>query len=183
MGLTDDEIRSTPHIKYDAPRTNARQWKVPDRKLHIGISWAGSHLNEINQHRSIPLLQFLDLYKVPGIQLYSLQVDANKQHQHDLGCAPVLRDLSGYIRDVTDTLSFLRDLDLVITCESALGHICTLAGVETWVPYSYLGRDWRVGVDGTDQIWSRYRIFPQGLDMQWGPVFAQIVEALREKMG
>lgn len=182
LGLTDDEIRNTPQIKYDAPRTNAKQWKVADRKLHIGIAWRGSALNEINEHRSIPVTQFLDLYKVPGVQLYSLQVDGNKNQLFDNGCAPVITDLSGYIRDATDTMSLLKDLDMVVTIESALGHICTMAGIETWVPYSYQGRDYRVGVDGTDQIWSNYRMFPQGNDMRWQPVFDQIVEALREKI-
>lgn len=181
LGLTDDEIRNTPQIVYDAPRTNAAQWKVPDRKLHIGIAWRGSPLNEINEHRSIPLTQFLDLYKVPGIQLYGLQVDQNRQQLYDLGCAPLVKDLSGYIRDVSDTCSILKDLDLVITIESALGHICTLAGVETWVPYSYLGRDYRLGYDGSDQIWSNYRVFRQGPEMQWQPVFDEIVQALKER--
>lgn len=183
LGLTDDEIRNTPHIKYDAPRTNFKQWKVPDRKFHIGIAWRGSHLNEINQHRSIDVTQFLDLYKVPGVQLYSIQVDSNKQQMFDAGCAPVLKDLSGYIRDVADTVSILKDLDLVVTIESALGHIATLAGIETWVPYSWNGRDYRVGCDGHDQIWSKYRIFPQASDMLWQPVFDNIVKALREKVG
>ena len=182
LGLTDEQIRNTPHIKFDAPRTNAAQWKVPDRKLHIGIAWAGSHLNEINAHRSIPVTQFLDLHKVPGVQLYSLQVDASKQQMHDAGCAPVIKDLSGYIRDVSDTLSILQDLDMVVTIESSLGHICTLANKECWVPYSYLGRDWRLGADGSDQIWSKYRVFPQGPDMRWQPVFDEIVKALREKV-
>ena len=181
LGLSDEEIRNTPQIKYAAPRTNAKQWKVPDRKLHIGIAWRGSHLNEINNHRSIPLEFFLDLYKVPGVALYSLQVDQNKQQLHDLGCAPVIKPLDGYIRDVVDTLSLMRDLDMIVTCESALGHIATFAGIETWLPYSYMGRDWRVGVDGQDQIWSRYQMFPQGSDMQWQPVFNDIVSALRHR--
>jgi hypothetical protein len=98
---------------------------------------------------------------------------------HDAGCAPVIKDLSGYISDVTSTVAILQDLDLVVTIESALGHICTLAGVETWVPYSYMGRDYRVGVDGSDQIWSNYRVFPQGPDMRWQPVFDEIVIALQ----
>ena len=182
LGLSDDEIRNAPQIKFDAPRTNAAQWKVPDRKLHIGIAWRGSSLNEINEARSIPVTQFLDLYKVPGIQLYGLQIDDNKRQMFDLGCSPVIKDLSGYVRDVVDTLSLLRDLDMVITIESSLGHICTMAGIETWVPYSYLGRDYRVGFDGTDQLWSKYRVFKQGNDLRWQPTFDQIVEALREKM-
>jgi hypothetical protein len=36
-------------------------------------------------------------------------------------------------------------------------------------------------LDGSDQIWSNYKIFPQGNDLRWQPVFDRIVEALREK--
>ena len=71
---------------------------------------------------------------------------------------------------------------LAIACESALGHICTLAGKEFWCPYSHQGRDYRLGVDGSDQIWSKYRVFPQGPDMRWEPVFAEIVQALKERV-
>lgn len=182
LGLTDDEIRNTSALKYDPARSNAKQWKVPDRKLHIGIAWRGSALNDINEARSIPITQFLDLYKVSGIQLYSLQVDVNKQQLFDSGCAPVIQDLSGYLRDVSDTVSILQDLDLVITIESALGHIATFANREVWCPYSYMGRDYRVGADGSDQIWSKYRVFSQGPDMRWQPVFDKIVEALKERV-
>ncbi|MDE2099027.1 MAG: hypothetical protein KGL39_17365 [Patescibacteria group bacterium] len=182
LGLSDDEIRNMPQIKYDAPRTNAKQWKVADRKLHIGIAWRGSQLNEINEYRSIPITQFLDLYRCPGIQLYSLQCDPNKQQLHDLGCAPVIKDLSTYISDVISTCSLLQDLDMVISIESALGHICTLMNKECWVPYSFLGRDYRVGFDGSDQIWSKYRIFKQGIDRNWQPTFDSIVVALKEKL-
>lgn len=182
LGLTDDQIRNAPQIKFDAPRTNAAQWKVPDRKLHVGIAWGGSALNEINIHRIIPLAQMLDLYRVPGIQLYSLQVDASKHDLNNFGAAALVRDLSGYISDITSTCSLLRDLDLVIGCESALGHICTLADAEFWCPYSFLGRDYRIGFDGSDQVWSKYRVFKQGPDLQWQPVFDKIVEALKERV-
>lgn len=182
LGLSDDEIRNWPHISFEPQRTNASSWKVPDRKLHVGIAWRGSKLNEINEHRSIPLHHFLELYRVPGVQLYGLQVDENRNHLYDQGCAAVVKDLSGYVRDVADTVSILKDLDMVLTCESALGHICTLAGTETWVPYSYMGKDWRAGVDGSDQIWSKYRMFCQDSTLRWEPVFEDIVKALREKV-
>jgi hypothetical protein len=95
LGLSDDAIRNMPQIKFDAPRTNAKQWKVPDRKFHIGIAWAGSPLNDIDKHRCVPVTQFLELYRVPGIQLYSLQMDNKKHELFSTGCAPVIRDLSG----------------------------------------------------------------------------------------
>jgi hypothetical protein len=108
-------------------------WKVPDRKFHIGIAWSGSALNDINSHRSIDLKHFLDLCEVPGVQLYSLQKDAKRQDLYDTGASSVIRDLSGYISDVTDTLSIMKGLDLVIACESAVPHMAALADKECWV--------------------------------------------------
>jgi len=182
LGFTDKEIRTAKNIEapiYGLPRT----WKVPDRKLHIGIAWAGSPLNEIDQHRNIPVHHFFDLYRVPGIQLYAFQVDGKKDQLHQNGGAALVRDLSGYIRDVVDTISLLQDIDLVICCESALGHIAALAGKECWIPYSYLGRDYRIGLDGSDRLWTpRHRIFPQGASRDWGPAFESMIYALKDRM-
>jgi len=182
LGLTDDEIINAPNI--DMPRPPMRKdWMVPDRKFHIGIAWAGSPRNDIDKHRNIPVHHFMELYRVPGIQLYSLQCDAKKADMNLWGFAPLIRDLSGYLRDVADTASILQELDLVISVESALGHICSMADRECWIPYSHLGRDYRIGCDGTDRLWTpQHRIFQQSDDMRWEPVFERIVEALREKV-
>jgi tetratricopeptide (TPR) repeat protein len=182
LGLSDDGIRNASHIVYK-PYAVPAPWKVTDRRLHIGIQWAGSPLNLINEHRSIPLVQFLELYRVPGVQLYSLQMDDSRRQLADHGCAPVMQDLSGFIRDVAGTLSVLRHLDMVICCESALAHICALVGKECWIPYSFLGRDYRIGVDGKDMIWTpKHRIFAQRKGETWEPVFERAVEALRERV-
>src|SRR6266849_6244112 len=182
LGLTDKEIINAPNIEMPRPSMR-KDWMVPDRKFHIGIAWAGSPLNDIDKHRNIPVHHFMELYRVPGIQLYSLQVDEKKKDMNLWGFAPLIRPLDGYLRDVADSCSVLAELDLVITVESALGHICSMSEKECWVPYSYLGRDYRIGCDGTDRLWTpKHRIFQQSDDMQWEPVFERIVEALRERV-
>ncbi len=181
LGLSDQEIRQAPHISYPV-MSLPMNWKVPDRKLHIGIAWAGSDLNDINKHRSIPFEQFLDLYRVPGIQLYGLQIGQYSQQLYDHHGLPVVRDLSPYVRDVVDTISILKHLDIVICCESALGHIAALAGTECWMPYSRLGLDYRLGVKGNDQVWSEHRVFKQGEDLKWSGVFDDITFALEARV-
>lgn len=183
LGLTDDEIINAPNIDMPRPPLS-NAWKVPDRKFHIGIAWAGSPLNDIDKHRNIPIHHFIDLYRVPGIQLYSLQVDAKKADLNIWGFAPLIRDLSGYLRDVADTSTVLGDLDLVVTVESALGHICSMANQECWIPYSHLGRDYRIGAnEHVQRLWTpKHRVFQQFDDMRWEPVFERIVEALRERV-
>lgn len=182
LGLTDDEIKSAPNI--DMPKfPMSNQWKVLDRKFHIGIAWAGSPMNDIDKHRNIPIHYFLELQRVPGIQLYSLQVDERKKDLNLWGCAPVIRDNAGYLRDVCDTASMLQHLDLVISVESALPHIASMCDKECWVGYSWLGRDYRAGPFGEAHLWTpKSRFFQQSEDMRWEPVFERIVEALKEKV-
>lgn len=182
MGLTDDEIINQPHIVADVPPVRA-DWLVPDRKFHVGIAWSGSKLNDINHHRSIDLRHFLELARVPGIQLYSLQKDDRRQDLFDTGASAVVRDLAGYISDVSDTVGVMKHLDLVISCESACAHIAALADKPCWVPYSRLGKDFRIGIDGTKAIWTpKHRFFVQTED-NWDQVFRDIVHALGVKAG
>lgn len=182
LGLSDEEVRGTSQIKmpvYSLPTS----WMAPDAKLHVGIAWAGSPLNDIDKWRNIPVEQFLELYRVPGIQLYSLQVGERSKDLERAGMTAVVRDLSGYISDVTDTVALLRDLDLVITVESALGHICASVGKECWIPYSYLGHDYRIGHSGEHLLWTpKHRVFKQDSSQDWELVFYQIEKALREKV-
>ena len=182
LRLTDDEIRAAPPIEagsWSVPNN----WLVPDRKLHVGVAWAGSPLNDIDHHRNLPCHLFLEFFRVPGVQLYSLQVGDRAQDMHALGGGSLIRDVAPYITDVTDTLAILRRLDLVISVESFLPHLCSLVGKECWLPYSYLGRDYRLGCTGTDRLWTpNHRVFRQGPDLDWRPVFRNIVDALREKL-
>jgi hypothetical protein len=182
LGLSDEDIINAPAISIDRYDFTAN-WHIPDRKIHIGIAWAGSPLNDIDKHRNIPVTQFLDLYKVPGVQLYSLQKSDRNKELYDSGCMSLIWDLTPYIASAVDTMALIRKLDLVICCESALAHMCMTVGAECWVPLSYLGKDYRYGVDGKDVLWGpKVKTFRQGSDMQWGPVFEQIETALRERV-
>lgn len=182
MNLTDDEIMNRPHI--DRPRFAApSNWKLPDRKLHIGIAWKGNPLSDIDKHRSIPIEMFMELYRVPGIQLYSLQMDGASADLYEQLCLGVVPDLKTYIRDVADTCATLDHLDMVISLESALGHICGLAGKECWIPYSFSGRDWRAGPRGDNSIWyPKHRFFRMEKGEGWKEVFQRINRALEEKL-
>jgi hypothetical protein len=183
LGLSDEEIRKTKQVDY--PRLSLpTTWMVPDQKLHIGIQWAGSKLNDIDKYRTIPVELFLELCRVPGVHLYSIQVGERAEDANFIGAHALIKSLSPYIRDVCDTVSLMRDLDLVICCEGALGHICAMVNKECWIASSFQGRDYRIGHKANDMLWTpRHRIFRQGKDLSWKPVFARITEALNERVG
>lgn len=184
LGLTNEQIEATGNLKVpNLPLAPTQPWKVPGRKLHVGIAWAGSPENGIDKWRSMPFEPFLDLCRVPGVQLYSLQVGPHAEDLHTSGCIALVKDLAPMVRDVADTGAIMRDLDIVITVESAVGHIAGCHDVDCFIPYSYAGRDWRAGHDGTKPLWyKRHKFFKQGPDMQWQPVIDRMTDALRERV-
>lgn len=184
LHLDEDEIRQTQQITSPKLRMPLN-WKATGKKLHVGIAWSGSPANDIDKYRNIPVTQFFELLSVSGVQLYSLQKDSMAGQIHDAGGAPFVRDLTPYISDVADTCDILRNLDLVICCESALGHIAAVTNTPCWHPYSYMGRDWRLGLSGENMLWrpKSHRVFCQGPDQRWQPVFDEICAELEYYVG
>lgn len=157
-------------------------WKAPGACLHVGIAYGGSAANEIDRWRSIPVEQFLDLYGVPGVQLYSLQVGERVADLHMAGAAGLIKDMSPWIRDAADTVAIMRELDLVITIESFVGHLAGAIGKECWVPLSWRGGDYRCGKFGDRPIWyGNTLLFREGAVGGWGPVFGRLRGALAER--
>jgi tetratricopeptide (TPR) repeat protein len=179
LGLDDKRIRNTKNItipQFTVPMS----WKSPDRKYHIGVAWSGSPIGDINHLKSFPVENLLRLYEIPGVQLYSLQCDAAYAQLHTAGCAALIRDLSPFINDVADTTAILKHMDLVVTVESALGHISGACGKRTIIPYSALGSDYRLGRDGENIIWySRHSVVKQKRDEPWALTFDRVVETVR----
>ena len=184
LGLTDADIVAQPGEPVPASADPiGGQWKAPGRKLHVGIAYAGSPLNETDVWRSIPVEKFLRLYEVGGVQLYSLQVGDRVADLHAVGASSLIRDLSPWIRDATDTAALIRQLDLVITVESFVGHLCGAIGTECWVLVSARGGDWRLGRVGDEALWyPNHRLFRQGPAMEWDPVLEDVISALSDRV-
>lgn len=189
MGFDDVRIKERDQgWEVVVPPMPDYAWKAPKGSngdgLHIGIAWGGSPANGIDRWRSIDMREFLTLYECPDVQLYSLQVGERAKDLHDHGCAGLVRDLSGYIRDAADTAGLVAKLDLVICIESFVAHLVAAMGRECWVLCSANGPDWRVGLSGERPLWyRRTRLFRQARGEEWRGVFRRVVEALRERKG
>lgn len=182
LGLNDEEIRhyyGFEPLSFDGSKV-AWDLDIDDQDFNIAISWAGAPGNEIDKHRSIPVTEFLSLLEVPGVKLWSVQVGQRSREMHDLGLAAMVTDLSPMIRDAADTAGVLRRMDLIVTCESFLGHLAGALDLPCWVAASKRGRDWRIGTRGERPLWyDKTRIWRQGDDLAWPGVFARMVEELK----
>ena len=110
--------------------------------LRVGIAWQGNPQYQRDRARSIPLSNFAPLAGVPGVQLLSLQRGFGKEQLADAKFA--ITDLAAMQEerggDFLDTAALVKNLDLVIACDTALAHLAGALGVPCWIALCALRR-------------------------------------------
>ncbi len=157
---------AVPYLRLDAELVQRWGRELPRRGgLQIGIAWQGNPRHLLDQRRSIALSQFAPLAKVEGVQLVSLQhgpgaeqirAVADKFHVTDLASK-----LGNAARTMLDIAAVIKNLDLVITCDTAIAHLAGALGVQVWVALP-LAPDWRWLLQREDSPWyPTMRLFRQ----------------------
>ncbi|MBI3840043.1 MAG: hypothetical protein HY288_19140, partial [Planctomycetia bacterium] len=78
-----------------------------------------------------------------------------------------------------DTAAVIMNMDLVITCDTAIGHLAGALGVAVWLALQRTS-NWRWLLDRSDSPWyPTVRLFRQSQLGDWTDVFAQIAAELR----
>lgn len=151
--------------------------------LLVGIAWQGNPRYPCDRLRSIPLESFAPLASVPGVRLINLQ----KGHGTDqlLGVAGQFSvseppgDVDGGHGRFMDTAAIMKNLDLVVTSDTALAHLAGGLGVPVWVAIPY-APDWRWLLDREDSPWyPTMRLFRQPSPGDWEAVFRTMRRELR----
>ncbi|HYV34969.1 MAG TPA: tetratricopeptide repeat protein [Gemmataceae bacterium] len=151
--------------------------------LKVGIAWHGSPSHAANHFRSFPLAKFAPLAKIKGVQLISLQKGPGAEQLAALGTQFSVQDL-GYRLDATagpfmDTAAVMKNLDLVIACDTATAHLAGALGVPVWVALS-VTPDWRWLLERADTPWyPTMRLFRQKRLGDWDDVFQQMTTQLQ----
>ena len=145
------------------------------KNIKIGIAWAGRKTHKNDHNRSIPPGLCVPFLQNPNVQFYGLQLDRAEDYK---GNFPYLIDLSAYLTDFAATGSILKNLDLVITVDTALAHLAGSLGVKCWVMLPF-APDWRwlLGSDNTPW-YSSITLFRQQKRNSWESVVNQIMSAL-----
>jgi len=158
-----------------------RQWAFSgEPNLKIAIAWAGYGYHGADYRRSTKLEEWLPLFKMDGINWYSIQVGPRSI---DLagGDYPVSNLATG-IKDFADTADIISKMDLTICVDTSPCHVAGAIGAPTWLLCAY-APDWRWGLNGERSPWyDSVQIFRQDNPKDgWPPVIARIQEALRLK--
>ncbi len=153
--------------------------------LRVGIAWAGDTLHKNDQNRSIDIAQLSKILDLPKIQFYSLQVGERSSDIEAQMFDPMLRDLSPHIRDFADTASLMQSLDLVISADTAVGHLSGALNKPTWLLLPF-APDWRWQTIRGDSLWyPSMFLIRQTSPGDWQEVFyrvrGRLIQMLHEK--
>lgn len=208
--LNLQKISGEPYMK---PATVAFKDYIKNeygKTLNVGIVWAGNPAHPHDQRRSIPLKNFKCLHDIPGVKLFSLQIESAKRQygvtyrnadeienpsdglggkfipQHGIvdyneNCEDMkIVDLTRMIQSFDDTATILAGLDLVICCDTATAHLAGAMGVPVWVAIPY-NPDWRWMLEGDTTHWyDSMKLYRQTEKENWAPVFERMQKDLHE---
>ena len=148
----------------------------------IGIVWQGNPKCPGDRFRSIPLAQFAPLAAAPGVRLVNLQKGPGYEQLAAVGEAWNVIDF-GQSVDATsgafmDTAAIMKNLDLVITSDTAAAHLAGALGVRVWLALPFVP-DWRWLLDRDDSPWyPTMQLFRQSQSGDWPGVFEQMAGQL-----
>jgi tetratricopeptide (TPR) repeat protein len=185
MGTTLDTIPADIPYLFADPALVER-WREELSGLEgfkVGIVWQGNTMHKMDNMRSVQLELFALLAKVPGVQLVSLQVgEGSEQLAAQEGHFPVM-DLGSRFNpeSLADIAAVLKNLDLVITVDTAIGHLAGAMGMPVWVALSF-SPDWRWMLHRTDSPWyPTMRLFRQTQPANFTEVFNRIAGKLENE--
>jgi Flp pilus assembly protein TadD len=151
---------------------------APHGHRRIGLVWAGrpTHGNDFN--RSMTLKDMAPLGDVGGMTLFSLQIgEPLGQIGGYYGRAPLI-NLGAEIRNFSDTMAILANLDRLVTVDTGVAHLAGAMGrpVSILLPFA---PDWRWLLNRADSPWyPSVTLFRQSAPGQWSEPVAAVAAAL-----
>jgi tetratricopeptide (TPR) repeat protein len=149
----------------------------------IGITWHGKDGNKGIEEKSFPVRHFVDIAKMPGVRLISLQKGESLKQLEHLPPTMTVETFENFDEGpdaFIDSAAIMKSLDLVITADNAVAHLAGALGVPTWVALKHVP-DWRWFLDSANTPWyPNMRLFRQNKRGDWSGVFADIQDQLQK---
>jgi hypothetical protein len=155
---------------------------LPNSRRRVGLAWTGRPTHPNDRRRSIPLSRLAPIVTAGRTCFVSLQKPVPTADQPALAQFPGLTDLSAALTDFGETAAVIANLDLVITVDTAIGHLTGAMGRPVWILLPKAS-DWRWLLDRTDSPWyPTARLFRQDTPGAWDSVIAEITSALHHEL-
>ncbi len=188
LGLTLETIPAeTPYLSADP--SLAAQWgrRMAGREgPRVGLVWAGAARADrtaaaTDRRRSLPLRALAPLAGAAAT-FVSLQKGAAaaelRQAAAEGWAGPPILDWTAELADFEDTAALVANLDLVISCDTAVAHLAGALGKPVWV-LNRFDSCWRWLTGRDDSPWyPTARLFRQTVRGEWDDVIERVAGAL-----
>ncbi len=167
----------TPYLTVrDAHVTKwAETMKPAPGKKKIGLVWQGDPKHRQDKTRSIPPALLHALVTRSDAQFYALQKGPGAEWEFPEGTVTKLGD---GLTDFCDTAAVIRNLDLVISVDTAVAHLAGALDCPAWIMLTKVGEwRWLTGTN-TSPWYPKARLFRQETQGEWDEVIDRIGAAL-----
>jgi hypothetical protein len=148
----------------------------------VGVVWSGSATYKGNTFRSFTHREFLPMANIPNVQLFSLYKGPFLESFEKDGSSALMIDTASTDRDFADAAATMKEMDLIITSDTATAHIAGSLGVPTWVMLHW-DAFWVYRHAGeTTQWYPSMRLFRQAKPQDWASAFDAVTAALFERV-
>jgi tetratricopeptide (TPR) repeat protein len=173
-------IDTIPGVNYSVDDDIISYWYKrlgPTNKKRIGIVWNSNRKNFINRFKNIELETLLKL-KDDNIELISLEYDVSPEQTKLLQDSGVIV-YGNELGDFYSVAGLMKNLDLVISIDTATVHLSASIGVHTWTLLSDYACDWRWFTNRDDSpFYSLMKLYRQkGKD--WEGLIDQVKKDLK----
>lgn len=155
LGTTVDTVpAATPYLR--PPADDVEKWalrlrELPRDRLKVGLVWtAGNTALESRHGRTMPFEALAPLAEVAGVSFVGLQFGERAPEGGPAGF-PAL-ELGAEIGDFADNAALLANLDLLVTVDTAVGHLAGALGLPVWTMLPATP-DWRWMRGRADSPW------------------------------
>jgi tetratricopeptide (TPR) repeat protein len=148
--------------------------------IKIGLCWKGSPKYSADKQRSLGIAPFDQLFSLQGTNFFTLMPNSRDEFIQAVGTGIDLgRELDGATAPFEETAALIANLDLVITCDTSIGHLAGAMGKPVWILLPFRP-DWRWLLDRSDSPWyPSVRLFRQPRIGDWESVMAMVAEELK----
>lgn len=183
FGTTLETIPATiPYIHLHQRSSSPLKAKwvadLPGKK--VGVVWRGSSVHRNDANRSLPLEFIKPLLTLPNIHWHSLQVGDAAQPLARPDFASQIVDLGSRFEHFEDTAEAIRELDLVLSVDTAVAHLAGAMGKTVWLLLPFEA-EWRWMTAREDSPWyPTMRLFRQSSPGNWKELLERVARALKD---
>lgn len=142
----------------------------------VGLSWQGGSRRTRRSSRSIPLDAFARVLTREDVEVVSLQYGDVAAEIAGVSASlprPILAPPPGATEDFDDLAGWVSQMDLVVSVQTSLVHLCGALGVPCVVLVPHVA-EWRYGATGTSLPWyASVRLVRQAPPGAWAPAIAE----------